>query len=417
MKPGRWINLMMVAAALLAAAAPLRGQGFVSVNRPDAAGALRLLNARHYRIHTDLDPALVEDLARRMDAMYDEYDRRLSAFGAAKAPRFEVYLFQSQADYLRFSGERWKNTGGIFMSARDVLAAFLDGQGRDALRRTLQHEAFHQFALHAMGPALPVWLNEGLAQVFEEGLWTGTGFWIGEIPPRRLRQLDYDMRERRLTDFATFMRLDHEQWARRLEDPGAGATQYNQAWAMVHFLVQANDDDGTPRYRARLIRWLQRIHGGDDSEAAFEQVFSANIEGFQKRFVEYARAMTPTPAASYVERMEVLGDMMLELRGAGAARWQGIDEFRDAVRQGRLRLQYTKTQVKWITDPDPERYFRDLDDRTLIPDRLSLSPRRSSELPDIVLDFSQSLRLRTRFHSAADGKWEREVLSEARDGR
>ena len=62
-----------------------------------------------------------------------------------------------------------KNTGGVFMSGRNLLASFLGDLGRDSLRRTLQHEAFHQFAHTVISPDTPVWLNEGLAQVFEEG--------------------------------------------------------------------------------------------------------------------------------------------------------------------------------------------------------------------------------------------------------
>ena len=47
--------------------------------------------------------------------------------------------------------------GGMFLPGRNLLAAFLEGQGRQQLRRTLQHEAFHQFAYNAISPDLPIW--------------------------------------------------------------------------------------------------------------------------------------------------------------------------------------------------------------------------------------------------------------------
>src|SRR2546423_10702322 len=64
--------------------------------RGDApASVLRVLASRHYRIHTDLEPAFAEELARRMDGMYDEYDRRLADFrGEGERPVFDVYLFR-----------------------------------------------------------------------------------------------------------------------------------------------------------------------------------------------------------------------------------------------------------------------------------------------------------------------------------
>ena len=46
------------------------------------AGELRILGTTHYRLHTDLDPKLAEDLGRRMDAMWEEYARRLANFDA-----------------------------------------------------------------------------------------------------------------------------------------------------------------------------------------------------------------------------------------------------------------------------------------------------------------------------------------------
>src|SRR2546423_868648 len=46
---------------------------------------LRLLHSAHYRIYTDLDAPLAEDLSRRMDAMYEEYSRRLADFRAPGA--------------------------------------------------------------------------------------------------------------------------------------------------------------------------------------------------------------------------------------------------------------------------------------------------------------------------------------------
>ena len=84
---------------------------------------------------------------------------------------------------------------GVFMPHRRLLAAFVEGVGRDGVRRTLQHEAFHQFAHETFGPNVPVWLDEGLAQVFEEAVWTGNGFVVGQVPPRRVRQLSLRVRE------------------------------------------------------------------------------------------------------------------------------------------------------------------------------------------------------------------------------
>src|SRR5438876_1849604 len=86
-----------------------------------AAPDLRGLESRHYYIHTDLERALAEDLAKRMDAMFDDYSRRLQDFNPDRRSKFEVYLFARRVDYMKFTNNRMPNTGSVFMPARDTL--------------------------------------------------------------------------------------------------------------------------------------------------------------------------------------------------------------------------------------------------------------------------------------------------------
>src|SRR5215203_4190280 len=97
---------------------------------PATAAGFRDFNSRHYRIYTDIDPLLADDLDRRMDQMYDHYAARLRQFVSGKGamPRFEVRLYAKQADYLAYAGPQFKNTGGVFMAGKRVVAAFLAGQ-------------------------------------------------------------------------------------------------------------------------------------------------------------------------------------------------------------------------------------------------------------------------------------------------
>jgi hypothetical protein len=351
-------------------------------------GTLRNFSSRHYHIHTDLDTALAGDLARRMDAMYDEYGRRLADFLPREQTRFDVYLFKRQADYMAFVGPHATNTGGVFLPGRGALAAYLENQGRDALRQTLQHEAFHQFAYTAITTDMPVWLNEGLAQLFEEGLWTGKGFVLGEAPPRRVRQLEADMAGHRLTPFRDFMTIDLERWSKTLAaSKEAGATEYNQAWAMVHFLVNATDAQGHELYRTRFIQMLRLLHKGRDAKAAFEEAFSSNIEGFQQRFVEFARAQRPTPLSTVIERQQLLAELILVFHKQDRT-FVDIDDLRRACDD--LRFKDTN-------HPDPALCFMDGEGRVLDSSRLFFEGRPQSAIPDVICRAKDRLQIRTRF--------------------
>ena len=374
-----------------------------------AQAEVRVFPSRHYQIHTDLEPGLAQDLARRMDVMYEEYARRLIQFDLdPNRLATDVYLFNNRANYLRFVGEGMQSTGGVFMAARNALASFADGQGRDNLRRTLQHEAFHQFAANTIRYPLPMWINEGIAQYFEEGLWTGEGFLVGQVPPRRVRQLQADIKAGRLIDMEKFLHTSADDWSKALGARSAtrGATQYNQAWAMVHFLLNANNEAMRPRFN----HMLRLIHDGADPDLAFVQAFSSNYAGFRERFLEWAANLQPTPEATYIERQEVLADMLVALRGYGRL-FDDIDTFRDAATRAGLEIQYSKGQIKWSSGKDASVYFQRVDGSAFGAGQLYLQARRTSPLPDIVCRCLPGSIFRTRFYKTSD-RIEHELLIE-----
>lgn len=394
-------HLMLVIAACASATGPAAGQ--------------TTYETRHYRIVSDLDRALTLDLAARADAMYAEYARRLVDFAPPSdtvAGRFELRLFDRRRDYLMLTGDRFSNSGGIFMPGRNILAAYLEEQGRDSLRRTLQHEAFHQFAYTNISPNLPSWLDEGLSQIFEEAIFVDGRFQLGEVPPRRVRQLRHDLDRGGLMAFRTLMSMSKEQWHLNLRDQQAAATLYNQSWAMVHFLVFAPEsrDAKQFRYRGRLIDWLRRIHAGEEPNEAFTRSFSDNIEGFEKLFNAFARDLEATPQARAVEHQTVLADLLIELYNRGRT-FDTLPKFREEIVRGRYRIHYTKGSIQWSTAEDPSVYFADLRGRPYKGDQLKFERNPDAPLPDLVCVPADSLPMRTRFYRS-DGKVERETLVE-----
>jgi hypothetical protein len=328
--------------------------------------------------------------------MFAEYSQRLANF-KTPAARFDVYLYKDRKDYVTLIRDALPNTGGIFIPKRNLLAAFLIGQGRDSLRRTIQHEAFHQFAHTAIGPNLPIWLNEGMAQVFEEGIWTGSQFSIGQVPPRRLRQLQHDIKTSRMMAFRDFLDLTDVEWQKDIRTAETGASRYSQAWAMTHFLVFAIDENGAPRYRARLVAMLKLIREGLPAPEAFKRTFSDNIEGFEDRFLEFTDTLKPTREATLLENQNILADMLVQLNEQGI-RFDDIDEFRETVSTGQFRLRYTKGQIRWSTETDPTIYFKDAQGRTMSRDQLYFSLRGGAPLPDLVSAPTAGIKLRTIFH-------------------
>jgi hypothetical protein len=375
------------------------------------AGELRVLNSRHYKIHTDLDRALAEDLARRLDAMYEEYARRLSNFAEPdRSKKFDVYLYSKQNDFVKLTKGQSNNSAGVTIPELNIVAAYL-GEGRDELRSTLQHEAFHQFAHSVIAKQIPPWVDEGLAVLFGEGIWTGRQFLLGQVPPRRVRQLKYDVENKRLVKFSKMMSMSLDDWNSTLaRDKQAGGVNYNQAWAMCQFLVYAAEQ-GKPKYRVRFLEMLQRIHDGESGDEAFKASFSSNIDGFEQRFIEWARKLQPTRDAALIERQGVLAAMMIEY-SKRIGRPDDFDEFQKRICASGLYFEYSRDGMRWTSERDTAVYFRTPDGQPYDREELFFTVRSGAPLPDLVQRGVGQLKLRTRFHDTPRGGIEPETLVE-----
>jgi hypothetical protein len=388
-----------------------------------AAPDVRLLSTDHYLIHTDIPPAVADDLGRRMDAMFAEYSRRLDSLASpATKPvagnsalvevpvshdRLEAYLFASKTEYDTATHHRVPNTGGLFFyGPRPFLAAYLEPQGRDALRRVLQHEAFHQFAYFLISKDLPIWLNEGMAQLFEEGIWNGGDFTIGEIPASRAHQLQDDLKAGRLLPLATLLAMTPHDWGQRLvTDAKAGAIQYNESWALVQYLSQ-----GPGNNRHKLIAWLSALHEGKEPATSFAAAFPEGAGELQSRFFQWARIISPTPRATMLERQRVLADFLITLKEKGKT-FASFSSFRSAVMAQNLQIQYRRGQGNWASDADPTVYFCDAGGRALPPERLFFAPSQGAPLPDLIYRDGHGSQLHTRFYQG-EQKIESETVTE-----
>lgn len=355
------------------------------------------VESKHYVIYSDLDRAATLDYARRLDAMYEEYSRRLADFPVNGNEKFQVHLFKKQSDYRRFTGSRLPNSAGIFIPSMQALAGYEESAGRTALRQTLQHEAFHQFAWQAISQKLPIWLDEGLAQIFEEGVWTGDKFLLGQVPPARLKLLRDDIANNRLIPFKTLLTMSRQTYQARMKDDAVGRSQYNQAWAMTHFLVFAADEKGNARYRDRLLAWLRDMHAGRDANESFVANFSGNIDGFEKRFREWAGMIQPTPLSVYSDRVSKLAELVRLFKQDGQE-FDSVDTLRRHLQKGQFHLTEQRDGQTFTLDENALTYLCDLNGKPWPGKQLFFE--RKKPLPDIVLKSPNGSTIRARFYTS-----------------
>ena len=403
--------------SILAAALTLLATGHSAARQPSQnLPPLRSIDSRYYTVHTDLDNDLAADLTQRLDAMYEEYINRFKEFTPTTTTRLNAYLLDRHSTYLRVTDRRLENSAGVFIPDRNLLAAYLQNQGRDEIRRVLQHEAFHQFAHNAISPDLPIWLNEGIAELFEAGIWTGNAFLLNQVPPYRVRQLQADLAAARLEPLSRLFDISHEQWFNTIrQDPDRAGTLYNQSWAVVHWLINSDSDarrtSNTRRIsnRDRLVSYLRSRRNGTPHTQAWTQAFPQSPQAMQRGFEDWIKQLQPTPEAALIERQQVLADMLVGFHNAGQSP-PNIDDFKKLATQSAVRLTYTRGSVRWTTDHDPTTYFKNQNGKFWSDRELRFVQPKSATAkaktrtpstplpPDIFLQVRRDLAVRTHFY-------------------
>ncbi len=234
---------------------------------PRAHAQMRLYETKYYNLYTDVDPEDEKEAAIRMTRMAEEYHGRTQGFAGQIREKFPFYLYRSAQDYYRAGG--LQGSAGVFMAigSGGKLMAVAGRKSSAQTWHTVQHEGFHQFARGVIGGHMPVWLDEGLAEYFGEGIFTGDGFVTGVIPPWRLSRLKGDIAGHQTRSFGEIMHLSNDEWADQLN-----IKNYDQAWSMVHFMVHGDDE----KYQPGLTGYIRDICQGRNADSAWNTNLAVN---------------------------------------------------------------------------------------------------------------------------------------------
>ena len=327
---------------------------------------LTRLKSRHYEIVTDLPRDEAMAYGRHMDIVFAEFTSRLRGFGVRNATPMTLYLMSDQVAYMNLLagfGINGTNSGGMFFWGGDAsgLATFVRGRDRATVLATLQHEGFHQFAYLRISDRLPIWVNEGLAEWFGEALIVRGKLRLGLAPSSRVSALRTAHDRRDLMTLEDFLTMTSREWSNNLRSGSPrGWTQYDQAWSVVHFLIDA--DDG--RYAGMLLDYLKACQQGLDTDQAIERAFkSRDLTQFEKRYLDWLTSdLKPDPISTANEQLEILSDAIAELHRRGL-RPASLEEFRDLTLRSSLaatRFEHGQRRDipiddRWFVPPPPDR--------------------------------------------------------------
>ena len=297
----------------------------MAAGAPDGRASLPRYETQYYVIHTDADAPIVREAQARLTAMAREYARRTARFGVLKG-KLPFYLFTNRDDYRAAGGP--DGSAGMFTGS--FLAAVVSPDAPQKNWRTVQHEAFHQYAQIVISRKLPVWVDEGMAEYFGMGIWTGDELVVGAVPSWRAERVQTAIRQGQQMPLAKILALGRDEWNARCD-----LRDYDHVWSMMHFLIHA--DDG--RYVQATEEFIGDIAAGQPWRQAFDRRFAGDVEGFEQRYRQWWLAQDPQ-AGEQVGRRAVLATLSSFLARASASgqSFTTAAAFFEAAAAGQLKL-------------------------------------------------------------------------------
>jgi hypothetical protein len=196
--------------------------------------------------------------------------------GSGSGSQVRVIAFGSEREYARFrssdaSAAYYLRAGG---QEYIVLGEELSGGGTPVV-----HEYVHHL-LHQQYRHLPLWLDEGLAEVYSTATQQAKGFRVG-LPPQD--RLDWLQMDKPAYDLATLFSIRRNSFD-NTKHLTPRSRFYAESWLLVHMLRFS------PAYTAQFRAFLNDVEAGAQPEAALLKNYGKTLSTVMADMQSYLKA-------------------------------------------------------------------------------------------------------------------------------
>jgi len=263
----------------------------------------------HYEVYTTVtDPTLVQTFPELIERAY-EYYKQLVPPARQPAEPMKVYLLATRAQWAYMTRRLTGPRAEAFLKIH--YGGFSEGGvsniqyvSHPATFPLLAHEGLHQYLHHCVHPAVPAWVNEGLATLCEGQRWTGSG--LKEFDPAynpvRRNQLAEAMLKNRLFPLKKLLSTNAGEVVH--ETSSRVATYYAQVWMLVLFLQEGEGGKYAPAFRQlretlgsgelddrlRVEQIWAEGKAVSPGEALFRSFITDDLDTFEHEYIAFLRA-------------------------------------------------------------------------------------------------------------------------------
>lgn len=248
---------------------------------PQTRDNWRSIRTNNLFVIGNADAEKLRQVAAWLEFFHSSFARLVSRNVLNSSVPTTVIIFRDDASFTPFKPlyqGRPANVAGFFQPGNDVnyIALSLDSGERDPFST-----AFHEYVhLHLRDnvPNTPLWLNEGLAELYGSLQFSGTEALLGAPLQTYIRIL----REHELLPLETLFSIGTN--SPHYNEQDKTGIFYGQSWALVHYLMLG--ERGRPE---QFKRFLQQVSRGENVAKAIEDSFGMTLDKLEQDLRAYVR--------------------------------------------------------------------------------------------------------------------------------
>ncbi len=234
-----------------------------------AAAEWKRLDTPNFVVVGDVSAGDLSTIARKFEAFRDSLSRVLASGATATAVPTLVMVFPSNSAFTPFkprvNGKPVEVTG-LVMPRQDANYIAIVRDLDENSMRIVFHEYAHLLISNLSG-LVPVWLNEGLAELYStfEMVPAGREVLVGKPVPSHIERLN----GRGQLPLEEILKVTHD--SPLYNEGDRRSTFYAQSWALTHLILL-----GKPPRRDKLGAYLERLGVGAPEMDAWQEAFGAD---------------------------------------------------------------------------------------------------------------------------------------------
>ena len=240
----------------------------------------------HFELDTQLDREQAREALRVFEQARTFFLR--AGFGESKAgDTVRILDLSSDNEYRRYLVK----PGAYAMYQRGRRGSYIVMRGLNSGHQQVAVHEYTHYVMDQAGLKLPIWLNEGLAELYATLEPRGDQCLIGLPEMGRLQVLAGERRPRLETLFAV------EADSPYYNDPDKMQIFYAESWAVTHLLAVSDN------YARRFHTFVGMVSSGRPVREALRVVYGKELSDVEADLDEYLRQRT-LPALAYSIRVE-----------------------------------------------------------------------------------------------------------------